>query len=163
MSCGIGLAFCVLITAMVTISPSTGRTKDTGLSRVQHFFINVFALAFALLAENAATSIIKISDARPRPSAFYICNFQGYQEAVDSGDFTLYNSLTTAGAPANVECVLAYIHINKYTRSYIYLYIWDDMTNVIDIIGRIFFLPIPLPLLTDDKFSSIFIKLSRIV
>ena len=121
MSVGIGLAFCVISTAMVVISPSTGRTKDTGLSRFQHFLIYALALIFSLLAQSAATDIIKVSDARPRPSVFYICNYQGYREAVDSGNFTSYNSLTTVGAAGNIKCVLIFIH-TYITYAHIYMY-----------------------------------------
>lgn len=51
------------------------------------------ALALTLLAVN----VVKGGAARPRPSFFYLCNYQGYQDAVRSGDFTAYDAATAVG------------------------------------------------------------------
>lgn len=106
LSAGIGLAFVAISTAMLNIRPSTGKTEDTGISRLQHFLLYALALIFALLAENTAVSIMKVACARPRPSAFYICNYKGYRDAVDSGDFTDYDNATVIGAAADAKYCL---------------------------------------------------------
>lgn len=36
---------------------------------------------------------------RPRPEFYYLCNYKGYADAVDSGNYTLYNSITKVNAP----------------------------------------------------------------
>ncbi len=112
LSAGIGLAFVAISTAMLNIRPSTGKTENTGISRLQHFLLYALALIFALLAENTAVSIMKVACARPRPSAFYICNYKGYRDAVDSGDFTDYDNATVIGAAADVKYVYSVIHFH---------------------------------------------------
>lgn len=69
------------------------------------FILVTFAigLSCAILTTQSVTIIMKKIVGRPRPSAFYLCNYKGYADAVDSGNFTLYNSLTVTNAVGNVS------------------------------------------------------------
>lgn len=60
-------------------------------------------LGSAILACHIVTIIMKKIVGRARPSAFYLCNYKGYADAVDSGDFTTYDSLTVANALGDVS------------------------------------------------------------
>ncbi len=46
-------------------------------------------------------AIMKILFTEPRPAMFYLCNYQGFRDAVDSGNFTSYYSLTDANNIGN--------------------------------------------------------------
>lgn len=50
--------------------------------------------AYALLTTACVTEIIKVIVSRPRPEFFYLCNYKGYADAVDSGNYTNYFALT---------------------------------------------------------------------
>ena len=61
-----------------------------------------FLTTFAVTAE--IVGIAKILFTEPRPSMFYLCNYKGFRDAVDSGNFTSYLALTdpnTIGSTAN--------------------------------------------------------------
>lgn len=53
--------------------------------------------AYSMLATGVSTEILKTVISRPRPSAFYLCNYLGYTDAVNSGNYTNYNSLMKFG------------------------------------------------------------------
>lgn len=58
----------------------------------------VIGLMQAVLSQIAIAKTLKARVGRHRPCFFYHCNYQGYQEAYDSGDFTEYDLLTRANA-----------------------------------------------------------------
>lgn len=63
-------------------------------------------LGLALLATACATQTIKNVVGRPRPSFYYLCNYKGYADAVNSGNFTLYSQRTQFMALGNYnECL----------------------------------------------------------
>jgi diacylglycerol diphosphate phosphatase/phosphatidate phosphatase len=45
--------------------------------------------------------VVKTIVSKPRPSMFYLCNYQGFRSAVDSGNFTSYNILTNRQSLGN--------------------------------------------------------------
>jgi len=62
-----------------------------------------FTLAFseAVLLTLVATEFLKKFVGRPRPSFFAMCDYQGYRQAILSGNFTLYDTQTSAGRISN--------------------------------------------------------------
>ena len=73
-------------------------------------FLFTLGLGSAIVANQSVTTIIKRVVGRPRPAAFYMCNYKGYHDAVDSGDYSTYNSLTTANAEGFVSnCYGSYV------------------------------------------------------
>ncbi len=109
---GLGIAYAlVLIYSLIVPLTGKGTTRE-GLSRVQHFFLYGLALLFAILCNQTATDTLKINIARPRPSFFYICNYKGYRDAVDSGNYTKYNSATVAGAPGDYSGCIEEFYID---------------------------------------------------
>lgn len=67
------------------------------------FFYFGLGLASVILSTECATTILKKVVGSPRPSAFYMCNYKGYADAVNSGNYTMYNSLTTVNAKGYVS------------------------------------------------------------
>jgi len=55
-------------------------------------------LALAMLSTYCLTNTIKLAVGMPRPNCFAMCDYQGYNEAVITNDFTVYDDLTVAGA-----------------------------------------------------------------
>lgn len=68
-------------------------------------FMVLFFLGFgcAVFSGESVNTILKNVVGRPRPAAFYMCNYKGYADAVNSGDYTTYDSLTTANAEGFVS------------------------------------------------------------
>jgi len=52
---------------------------------------------------SAITNTLKISFGEPRPSFFGICNYQGYRDALNSGNFTEYYNLTRFGQYGDIK------------------------------------------------------------
>lgn len=57
----------------------------------------LLGLCQALLIAKAIYETMKLSFGRPRPNFYAYCNYAGYREALESGDFTAYNANTTVG------------------------------------------------------------------
>jgi membrane-associated phospholipid phosphatase len=55
------------------------------------------ALAQAHVLSNALTNTIKFWLSRQRPNFFALCNYQGYRDSVESGNFTAYDAATAPG------------------------------------------------------------------
>lgn len=66
-------------------------------SRLVLVFVLGLGFIVSCLSANAVVSVIKQLVGRARPIALYHCNYLGYRIAVDSGNFTNYDSLTTFG------------------------------------------------------------------
>jgi len=49
------------------------------------------------------TTILKIFAGRLRPNFFAMCNYHGYRDALATGNFTSYNSLTVAGVIGSIN------------------------------------------------------------
>lgn len=73
-----------------------GKIKYTILWISMGIFINV-------LLTSAITNSLKVLFGEPRPSFFAICNYQHYNDAILSNNFTTYNNITTAGAFGNIS------------------------------------------------------------
>lgn len=87
-----------------------GRTNhDEVVKRLNFLVLFFMGLCCAIFTGESANTIVKNVVGRPRPSAFYLCNYKGYADAVDSGDYTTYDSLTTTNAEGHVSnCYGAY-------------------------------------------------------
>ena len=49
------------------------------------------------------TNVIKVMFMEQRPNFFAMCNYAGYADALESGDFTAYNAATSAGALGDIS------------------------------------------------------------
>lgn len=56
-----------------------------------------FGYIMCMLITSAIVNTMKIMYGEPRPSFFGICNYQGYRDALNSGNYTSYDSLTEFG------------------------------------------------------------------
>jgi hypothetical protein len=56
-----------------------------------------------LFGEIVISNFFKILCGRHRPSFFYKCNYKGYADAVDSGNFTNYDLNTVFGTPGSIN------------------------------------------------------------
>lgn len=69
----------------------------------KYFMWLLIGLVICLLANSAFTETFKILFGEPRPSFFAICNYQNYTYALESNNFTKYNSLTTFGKFGDIK------------------------------------------------------------
>jgi len=84
-------------------TPKRWKTTDHANSTYSHFILMPYltlaeGIGFTLLL----TALLKNFCGRLRPNFFALCNYRGYQDALASGNFTLYNSLTTAVVQGNL-------------------------------------------------------------
>lgn len=56
-----------------------------------------FFLFNSIVLVDLITEYLKRGAGEPRPCAFYLCDYKGYAEAVDSGNYTSYYASTTFG------------------------------------------------------------------
>lgn len=70
------------------------KSKYSHITKIQLMFIQLFALTYAIASSALATEIIKKVVSNPRPEFYYLCNYNGYADAVNSGNYTLYNSIS---------------------------------------------------------------------
>ena len=79
------------------------------VQRLNFLLLFFMGLCCAIFSGESANTIIKNVVGRPRPAAFYMCNYKGYADAVLSGDYSTYDSLTTTNAEGHVSnCYGAY-------------------------------------------------------
>lgn len=71
-----------------------------------HLLLPYFTLAESLALAFLVTNVVKVFVGRKRPNFFAFCNYKGYRDALQSGNFTLYDSLTVAGHPGSLEYCL---------------------------------------------------------
>lgn len=87
----------ILLSLLTTYKPTI---SDRLLSKFNIFevtFLLIGFFAYALLTTGLTTEILKVVISRPRPSAYYLCNYLGYADAVNSGNYTNYNLLMKVG------------------------------------------------------------------
>lgn len=60
-----------------------------------------------LFGQIAICNFFKILCGRHRPVFFYKCNYKGYADAIDSGNFTDYNANTVFGRPGSINDCLS--------------------------------------------------------
>jgi hypothetical protein len=58
-------------------------------------WVVLLAWVMTMLLNLMFTNSVKVYGGRPRPNFFAMCNYQGYRTALDTGDFSHYNSMTT--------------------------------------------------------------------
>lgn len=81
--------------------------------------LHVIFLSVALLSTGCSTEIIKVIVSRPRPSFYYLCNYKGYSNAVNSGNYTLYNELITINAIGNYDYCYNNNEVNNSISSFV--------------------------------------------
>lgn len=85
-------------TASVFFAPGDA-TKKTRFVKTVVILVGLFMSG---LTSSIATYVLKKVVGRPRPVALYNCDYLGYQTAVQSGNFTAYNSLAVFGRVGSV-------------------------------------------------------------
>jgi membrane-associated phospholipid phosphatase len=91
----------------VIFTTSASANTTLSLSRRKYFEIGVLLVSFGttIAVTGLTVAILKVLFTRPRPSFFFLCNYQGFRDAVDSGNFTSYLSLTSPSHLGNtVRC-----------------------------------------------------------
>lgn len=90
---------CVILIIIFGLSKTNGitdsKTKEIGFILLAYFLtigINIFI-----------TEILKKFFSKPRPSVFYLCNYQGYRDGIKSNNLTQYYSLTNPHNLANTD------------------------------------------------------------
>lgn len=84
------------------------KAHNSALASLLNFYLYCgLGLAICLLATDAITNNVKILVLRPRPNFFAYCDYKGYGSAMNSGNYTLYNSVTTANAIGSVSACTA--------------------------------------------------------
>jgi hypothetical protein len=64
----------------------------------------ILLLYFLTIGTNIfITEILKKFISKPRPSVFYLCNYQGYRDGINSNNLTEYYSLTNPHNLANID------------------------------------------------------------
>ncbi len=93
-------AGCILIFTVIhhLMNSSQWKHSQTRISffaiLLEHLWLNYIALITALAVSSLFTDIIKNLFSHPRPDFFYLCNYQGYRDGIDSGNLTQYYALT---------------------------------------------------------------------
>lgn len=67
----------------------------------QDIHLNLLVLGEICLATNFITNSLKVFVGRLRPNYFSLCNYKGYREAVNTGNFTEYLANTVPGKPGD--------------------------------------------------------------
>lgn len=87
--------------------------------RVAKFFLAQLTLFLALGITLFLTSLSKVFFGRQRPNFFAMCNYKGYREAVQTGDFTEYFSKTDPNIPGDLSfCLGTQSEINESMYSH---------------------------------------------
>mmetsp|Transcript_19021 Transcript_19021/g.42375 ORF Transcript_19021/g.42375 Transcript_19021/m.42375 type:complete len:321 (-) Transcript_19021:121-1083(-) len=71
-----------------------------------HYYVllwSILGLLMCLAGDTCMTETIKCLVGRHRPCFFYLCDYKGYKDAVDSGNYTEYNSLTVTNAVGDLS------------------------------------------------------------
>jgi len=75
-------------------------------ARVVDPILGILAFIEAMVMTIALTEFMKNFVGRKRPNFFAMCNYRGYRNALQSGNFASYNNLTTYGAIGNMQYCL---------------------------------------------------------
>ena len=78
----------------------------------------IFSLAQCLLGTDAVTNTIKVLVLRPRPNFLAYCNYKGYYDAMQSGNYSAYNHATTAGVVGSTANCLSQSHFPDAVLSF---------------------------------------------
>jgi len=87
--------------------------------RILDIFLAILAFLEAVAMTLALTTFLKNWVARKRPNFYAMCNYQGYREALATGNFTYYLQHTTPGAVGNMancwENSTSILHDSQYS------------------------------------------------
>lgn len=83
---------CIVLANFNTIEWEKSKYKYIG--KLNLFVMQILALTYAILSSGLATELIKKLVSSPRPEFYYLCNYNGYTDAVESGNYTMYNLLS---------------------------------------------------------------------
>jgi len=104
--------FAILIPCLSILLVQLARWKFSFFDKFEatpmnsHLLLPYFTLAESLALAFLVTNVVKVFVGRKRPNFFAFCNYKGYRDALQSGNFTLYDSLTVAGHPGSLEYCL---------------------------------------------------------
>jgi len=88
-------------------TPSRWKKTDSASSSYTHYILMPhLALMEGIAVTVWMTQVLKNFCGRPRPNFYAMCNYKGYRDALATGNFTLYNSLTTAGVQGDIAFCL---------------------------------------------------------
>ncbi len=76
---------------------------DFGKRFGQYILLIYIGFIITLTLTSAITNTLKISFGSPRPSFFALCNYQGYQDAFTSGNYTNYFTSTQFGRYGDIK------------------------------------------------------------
>jgi membrane-associated phospholipid phosphatase len=79
------------------------RTKVDIKNIKKYVTISFLGFVSAFLFTRATTNVLKILFGEPRPSFFGICNYQGFRDALNSGNYTEYYNLTRFGQYGDIK------------------------------------------------------------
>lgn len=88
--------FFVMFFTFVTILCFNPNNKTIEI--IDKIIMCCFFLFNSVMLVDLVTEYLKRGAGEPRPSAFYLCNYKGYADAVDSGNYTSYYESTTFGS-----------------------------------------------------------------
>jgi len=94
----------IITQSLWRFTPGQWKKRDHANSSYSHFILMPYlALVEGIGLTTWMTQVLKNFCGRPRPNFFALCNYQGYRDAIHSGNFTLYNSLTTVGVQGDLK------------------------------------------------------------
>ena len=89
--------FFVIVGALII----TAFTNDNNVLKFDKLILFSFFAYNSIVITDALTEYLKRAIGEPRPCAFYLCNYKGYANAVNSGNYTEYYKQTTFGNIGN--------------------------------------------------------------
>jgi len=92
--------------------------KNAFHPRALNFFLAQLAFLEAIGMNFFLTVFLKSFVGRKRPNFFDYCNYQGYREALQTGNFTEYFALTVPGIPGSLDKCLDTTHIRDAQFSF---------------------------------------------
>jgi membrane-associated phospholipid phosphatase len=81
------------------------------------YALGIFAVNCPIIT-NIITEILKRTASEARPSAFYLCNYAGYADAANSGNYTQYYDNTVQGGLGNISKCLNRVDKNNAFMSW---------------------------------------------
>lgn len=98
----LSISYGTIVVGSFVIESFTNR-QIVNITHFQKMVLLLCALTFALLTTGCTTEILKNVVGRPRPAFFYLCNYKGYADAVNSRNYTQYDALTVANRLGNFD------------------------------------------------------------
>eukprot|EP01127_Copromyxa_protea_P001756 TRINITY_DN1167_c0_g1_i4.p1 TRINITY_DN1167_c0_g1~~TRINITY_DN1167_c0_g1_i4.p1 ORF type:complete len:230 (-),score=16.88 TRINITY_DN1167_c0_g1_i4:94-783(-) len=94
----------MLLLVLIHVATKHGLKLDA--SHVHPNLLNVFVLQLAFLEALGicilVTDSLKVFEGRKRPNFFAMCNYKGYRDALESGNWDTYLAQTTPGVSGNM-------------------------------------------------------------